>query len=118
MKRLFTFILSIGIATASFAQSNLKKDGETVIKAKGLGNHHTDLYTFTTKDKQAAITRINRNFDVKVATIKKEHISRAKKNVLIKKSEAERDQQLKAVNEKFNSKYNSAFTNTARFDKH
>ena len=121
MKKIIALFLASGIASFSFAQTNgqPKLPGhQYIIKMKGLDPHRTDIYTFSAKQRDKQITKINSDFALNVKTIKSNrHISSAKKKNLIKKEKAQRDQQIKAVNKEYYNRYNTATIDKSYFDK-
>ncbi len=126
MKKIFTLLLSVGAFTVSFAQTghkaNNKKSNQYVTNTeyKKIDSHRDNLYTFSAKERDMQIAKINSNFDMKVKSIvSNRRIKKSEKRVLIQKAQKEKDQQITAVNAKFNSKFNSAFNDHVKqYDKH
>lgn len=82
MKKIIALFLASGIASFSFAQTNgqPKLPGhQYIIKMKGLDPHRTDIYTFSAKQRDKQITKINSDFALNVKTIKVTGISAAQK---------------------------------------
>ena len=116
MKNIFTLLLSVGFFATSFAQSghqtNNKKSNEYVTNKeyKKIDSHRDNLYTFSAKERDMQIDKINSNFNLKVKSIiSNRRIKKSEKRVLIQKAQKEKGQQIEAVNAKFNSKFNAAF---------
>ncbi len=126
MKKIFTVLLSVGAFATSFAQSghraNDKKSNQYVTNSeyKKIDNHRDNLYTFSAKERDMQIAKINNNFNLKVKSIVSNRgIRKNEKRVLIQKAQKEKDQQIATVNAKFNSKFNTAFNDHAKqHDKH
>ena len=116
MKKIFTLLLSVGAFTASFAQSgHSTKDKRsnryvTNNEYKKIDSHRDNLYTFSARERDMQIAKINGNFNLKAKSIvSNRRIKKSEKRILIQKAEKEKDQQIAAVNAKFNSKFNAAF---------
>ena len=126
MKKIITLLLSVGAFATSFAQSshqtNDKKSNQYVTNKeyKKIDSHRDNLYTFSAKERDMQIAKINSNFDMKVKSIVSNRcIKKSEKRMLIQKAQKEKDQQIQAVNAKFNSKFNSAFNDHVKqYDKH
>ncbi len=116
MKKIFTLLLSVGAFATSFAQSghqtNDKKSNQSVTNTeyKKIDSHRDNIYTFSAKERDMQIAKINSNFNAKAKSIvSNRRIKKSEKKVLIQKAGKEKDQQIAAVNAKFNSKFNTAF---------
>ncbi len=116
MKKIFTLLLSVGAFTASFAQSghqvNDKKSNQYVTNTeyKKIDSHRDNIYTFSAKERDMQIARINSDFNMKVKSIvSNRRIKKNAKRSLIQKAQKEKDQQIQAVNARFDSKFNTAF---------
>ncbi len=124
MKKIFTLLFSVGVFTTSFAQTghqkNDKKNDEYVTTKsnadfKKFDGHRDNIYTFSAKEKDLQIAKINSKFNSKVKSIiSNRRIKKSEKRVLIQKAQKEKEQQIEAVNAKFNSKYNTAFNSHAK----
>jgi len=121
MKKIFTLLLSVGFFATSFAQTshqaNDKKSNQYVTNKeyKKIDSHRDNLYTFSAKERDMQIAKINNSFNLKVKSIvSNRRIKKSEKRVLIQKAQKERDQQIDAVNAKFNSKFNAAFNDHAK----
>ena len=124
MKEIFTLLFSAGAFTASFAQSNShqidKKNTQytTNSEYKKIESHRDNIYTFSAKERDTQIAKINKDYNLKVASIKSsKHINKHDKKVLIQKAQSEKAQQIQEANSKFNSKFNTAYT-IKKFDSH
>jgi hypothetical protein len=129
MKKIFTLLLSVGAFASSFAQTghqnNNKKNDQYVTTRsntdyKKFDDHRDNIYTFSAKERDMQIAKINNDFNFKIKSIKSNHrIKRSQKKMWIQKIQSEKDQQIQAVNAKYNSKYNAAFNDHVKqFDKH
>jgi len=126
MKKIFTLLLSVSVFATSFAQdrhrANDKKNKQYVTNTeyKKIDTHRDNLYTFSAKERDMQIAKINSNFNMKVKSIvSNRRIKKSEKKVLIQKVQKEKDQQIDAVSAKFNSKFNTAFnSHTKQYDKH
>ena len=126
MKKIFTLLLSVGAFATSFAQSghqaNDKKRDQYVTNTeyKKIDSHRDNLYTFSAKERDMQIAKINSNFNLKVKSIiSNRRIKKSEKRMLIQKTQKEKDQQIEAVNAKFNSRFNAAFNDHAKqYDNH
>jgi len=126
MKKIFTLLFFAGVVSTSFAQSghqaNDKKSNQYVTnnEYKKIDSRRDNLYTFSAKEKDMQIAKINNDFNFKVKSIiSNRRIKKNQKSVLIQKAQKQKDQQIAAVNAKFNSKFNSAFNDQVKqYDKH
>ena len=121
MKKIFTLLLSVGFFATSFAQSghqaNDKKSNQYVTNKeyKKIDSHRDNLYTFSAKERDMQIAKINNSFNLKVKSIvSNRRIKKSEKRVLIQKAQKEKGQQIDVVNAKFNSKFNAAFNDHAK----
>lgn len=126
MNKIFTLLFSVCAFTTSFAQTGHqnkdKKDNQyvTTTEYKKIDSHRDNIYSFSAKEKDRQIARINSDFNLKVKSIiSNRRIKRSQKRILIQKAQNEKDQQIQAVNAKFNSKYNTSFDDHAKkYDSH
>ncbi|MGH2649261.1 MAG: hypothetical protein ACRDE8_16895 [Ginsengibacter sp.] len=125
MKKIFTLLFFVGAFTTSFAQkANNRKSQYVITKSsndyKKFDNHRDNIYTFSAKEKDEQIAQINKNFSLKIKTIKNNpFIGRSKKQSMVKNLKIEKAQQIQAVNAKFNSQYNTAYNVYGKkFDNH
>ena len=127
MKKIFTLLFSAGIAATSFAQSGSHQNADkksnqyvTNTEYKKIDTHRDNIYTFTSKERNIQIEKINRDFNLKAHSIKSNHrIDKRTQKRLIQKAKLEKTQQINAVNAKFNSKFNAAFNgHDANYRKH
>ncbi len=116
MKNIFTLLFSIGAFTTSFAQTGShqmdKKNNQYVTNSeyKKIDSHRDNIYTFSVKEKEMQIAKINKDYNLKVSSIKSnKHISRHDKKMLIQKTQSEKAQEIGEVNSKFNSKFNTGY---------
>ena len=75
MKKIFTLLLSVSAFATSFAQSghqtNDKKSNQYVTNSeyKKIDSHRDNLYTFSAKERDMQIAKINSNFNAKAKSI-------------------------------------------------
>ncbi len=129
MKKIFTLLFSVGAFATSFAQAGHQTDykrNDQYVAAKSnndykkFDNHRDYIYTFSAKEKDMEIAKINNDFNFKVKSIiSNRRIKKYEKKLLIQKAQSEKEQQIQTVNLKFNSKFNTAFNeHVKQFDKH
>ena len=129
MKKIFTLLFSVGVFATSFAQTghqNNDKRNDQHVTAKSndeykkFDNHRDNIYNFSAKERDMQIAKINNDFNFKIKSIKgNHHLKRSQKKMWIQKIQSEKDQQIQAVNAKYNSKYNAVFNDHVKqFDKH
>jgi hypothetical protein len=126
MKKIFTVLLSVGVFATSFAQTghqNKDKRNDQYVTTNSNNNfkkfddHRDAIYTFSAKERDMQIAKINSNFNLKVKSIvSNRRIKKSEKKVLIKKAQQEKEQQIDAVNAKFNCKFNTAFNDHKKYD--
>jgi hypothetical protein len=116
MKKIFTLLFSISAFASSFAQTGSdqtkKKSNQYITNAeyKKIDSHRDNIYTFSAKERDMQMAKINKDYNFKIAAIKSnKRISRHNKKVLIQKVQLEKSQQMQDVNSKFNSKFNTAY---------
>ena len=121
MKKIFTLLLAAGVITTSFAQSNHQNGDKkgtqqvTNTETKKMETHRDAVYTFSAKEKQMQLAKVNHDFDAKVKSIVSNRgISKSMKKPLIQKAQAEKAQKIRDVNAKFDSKNNAAFNDGAK----
>jgi len=117
MKKIFTLLLSVSVFATSFAQSghqaNDKKSKQHVTNTeyKKIDSHRDNVYTFSAKERDIQIAKINSNFNMNVKSIvSNRRVKKSEKRMLIQSAQKQKDQQIDAVNAKFNSKFNAAFS--------
>jgi hypothetical protein len=124
MKKIFTLLFSVGAFATSFAQSGGHSDkmnnGKTndqyvtsnsYVRADKFDNHRNNVYSFTAKERDQQIAAINAQFNFKVRSIQgSRNISFRQKKMMIQNASVEKNQKIQAVNLKFESKYNAAFS--------
>lgn len=114
MKKFIALLFSFGLFATSFAQNQPGKRNSheyvTNKEYKKLDSHRDNIYTFTAQNRDVYISKINRDFKAKVKAIQNNsHLTKGEKKELIAKADAGRKQQIQIVNNKFNSRYNSAY---------
>ena len=128
MKKIFILLFSVGAFATSFAQTahqnNDKRNDQYPTKSntdyKKFDDHRDNIYSFSAKERDMQIAKINNDFNFKIKSIKgNHHLKRSQKKMWIQKIESEKDLQIQAVNTKFNSKYNAVFNDHVKqYDKH
>ena len=129
MKKIFTLLFSVGAFATSFAQTghqsnNKRNDQHVTTKSnadyKKFDDHRDNIYSFSAKERDMQIAKINNDFNFKIKSIKGNHrIKRSQKKMWIQKIQSEKAQQIQAANAKYNSKYNAAFNDHVKqYDKH
>ena len=114
MKKIFTLLFFVGAVATSFAQKSVdRKDQYAVNKSsidfRKFTSPHENIYSFSAKERDHQIDKINKAFELKIKSIKSNRrINRREKKESIKKAKSEQAQQIQAVNAKFNSQYNNA----------
>jgi hypothetical protein len=123
MKMIFILLFSISALATSFAQTGShqikKRNNQYVTNAeyKKIDCHRDNIYTFSAKESDAQIAKINKDYNFKITAIKSnKRISRHNKKVLIQKAQLEKSQQIQEVNSKFNSKFNTAYNHIKIYD--
>jgi len=129
MKKIFTLLFSVGAFATSFAQTghrdnSNRNDQYVTTKSnddyKKFDNHRDDIYSFSAKERDREIAKINNDFNFKMKSIKDNYrLKRSQQKMWIQKIQSEKAQQIRAVNAKFNSKYNAAFNDHVKqYDTH
>lgn len=100
MKIILTFLFCVTGFAASFAQnvnsSRNKKNNEPAITKpdanyKKFGDHAYSIYSFSAKERDTAIAKINNDFNFKIKSIKgNHHIKRSEKKIWIQKIQSEK----------------------------
>ncbi len=128
MKKIFTLLFSVGAFATSFAQTghqtnDKRNDRYVTVKSnnyKKFDSHRDNIYTFSAKEKDMEIAKINNDFNFKVKSIiSNRRIKKHEKKLLIQKAQSEKEQQIQAVNLKFNSKFDTSFNeHVKQYDNH
>ena len=123
MKKIFTLLFSTSALATSFAQTGShqtkKKSNQYITNAeyKKIDSHRDNIYTFSAKERDMQMAKINKDYNFKIAAIKSnKRISRHNKKVLIQKAQLEKSQQMQDVNSKFNSKFNTAYNHRKNYE--
>jgi hypothetical protein len=126
MKKILTLVVAITTASAVFAQSNRtwddRDDRRDVATSQGRyedrgRNDRYDNNTFTSKERDAQIKRINWEFDQKIQSVRKDRrLKNAAKNREIRQLEAQRQSEIRQVNDRYarqrNGNYNDRYANS------
>ena len=111
MKKIFTLVFAVGSITFASAQSkngsfnNPKQDVKTINAQQSHGNDFDknknfgyDAYSFSARDRDAAIRKINREYDQKIADVRmNRRIRQPEKTRQIRMLENQRKQEIKQV---------------------
>jgi hypothetical protein len=114
MKKIFTILLAVGSVTFASAQSkgSWGHDEKSSSRDVILGQSNVTVYKsnttsygsgfFNTKDRDAQVNRINREFDQKIASVQRDRRLRSyEKSRQIKMLEKQRDQQIREVQQRY-----------------
>ncbi|MGN6196461.1 MAG: hypothetical protein ACTHOB_16095 [Ginsengibacter sp.] len=116
MKKIFTLLLSVGIFSASFAQSNHQKNqydrnDQYAMASNGRYNNHNDRQydnnrNYSYEDQKALeIQKINQDYNNKVKSIENNRfIKNRQKKIAIRNTQKERDQQIQQINAQYDHK--------------
>jgi hypothetical protein len=125
MKKIFTLLVSVVAFATSFAQTgshqmDKKEQYVTNSEYKKIDSRRDNIYTFSAKENDMQIAKINRDYNFKIAAIKSnKSINKRDKKVLIQKAQSAKTQQVVEVNAKYTSKFNSAYNIHAKqYDGH
>lgn len=101
MKKVFTFLFSLGIFTTSFAQyhpGNRDNNNYSYNQNNHFGGN------FSPKDREFQIEKINRDFNFKIVSIENNwSLRHHQKKVAIRNLEKERTRQIQIVNARFHN---------------
>lgn len=115
MKKMLVLAFSLGIITTVFAQNGYSKDrrdesrdvvfgNSTRPRAENNRDYRNDSYSFTARERDAQIARINREFDYKIMAVKRDrYLRNGEKNRRIRILERERTEQIRQVNKRWSS---------------
>ncbi len=127
MKKIYTLLFSVGAFATSFAQSGSHQhsNDKTVIASERsdqyvttksdirsgtFDNQRDHIYSFSARERDQQIEKINYEFNYKVKSIHgSRNISSRQKKMMIQDARWERNKKIQEVNSKFESKYNSAY---------
>ena len=129
MKKIFTFLFAAATITVASAQSSIQKDrafkereiqtrnisrNKTYQSNSGGNDHGRSLFSF--KEKEAQLQKIHREFDHKIAAVKKNRrLNAREKSALVHKLQIQRRQEISQVQSRY-EKANQRNTGK-RFDK-
>ena len=113
MKKIIAFTFFIGFFSSSFAQPNYgrysdnRNDQYGSTYRQGYYNHGN---YFSKRDKDFQMSRIDREFRLKVYSIRRNHFMRHhQKKMAISSAEYERERQMQIVNARFESQYHNDY---------
>ncbi len=127
MKKIFTLLFYVGAFATSFAQSgshqhsndntviaSQRSDQYVTIKSdirSGKFDNQSDhIYSFSERERDQQIEKINYEFNYKVKSIQgSRNISSRQKRMMVQDARWERNNKIQELNSKFESKYNSAY---------
>ncbi len=113
MKKIFTLLLSVGIFSVSFAQSNHQRNrydrnDQYATASNGHYDNHNDRQynnnrNYSYENQQAfEIQKVNQDFNYQVMSIQNNRFLRNhQKKVAIRNAQRERDQQLQRISSKY-----------------
>jgi hypothetical protein len=116
MKKIFTLLFSVTMFASAFAQYKTggQKDGGYNNGKDAVYNNgwdkkddrrSNDYNSFTAKERDMEIAQINRDYDRQVRELKtSRYLSRAKKEKMVSKLEAQRSSEIAKVYAKFNAR--------------
>ena len=129
MKKIFTLLFSVAAFATSFAQSGShqhSKDKTVItsqrsdqyvttksdVRSGKFDNHRENIYSFSARERDQQIEKINYQFNYKVKSIQgSRNISSRQKKMMIQDAKWERNKKIQDVNSKFENKYNTAYKN-------
>ena len=114
MKKILALALSMGALTTVFAQNGYPKDSRDESRGIVYGkpnnqvydnkNYRNDNYSFSARERDAQIERINREFDFKIMAVKRNrYLRNAEKKREIRMLEKERTEQIWQLNQRFSN---------------
>ena len=119
MKKILTLLLSIGLFTASFAQSNHRsnrdynKDDQYANSSNGRYHDQHNRGSYDNRNvsysnqRAEAIQKINRDYNYKVMSVQNNrYMKNRQKKAAIRDLQQERARQIQMVNERFNQRGN------------
>jgi hypothetical protein len=113
MKKILTLLLSVGIFSASFAQSNHQRNqydrsDQYATASNGRYDHHNDRRydnnrNYSYENQQSLeIQKINEDYNYQVMSIENNRFMRNhQKKVALRNAERDRDQQIQRINAKY-----------------
>lgn len=115
MKKIFTLIFSIALISTAWSQRSnedwnnqtdgYSKNDNRVYRHNDYGN--SGFYYFTPRERDMMIDRINRNYDYKINNVKNQFFMNwIHKKRQIRNLDMQRNYEIQAVNDKFNSRRN------------
>lgn len=119
MKKLFTILLAAGTVTFASAQSSHSGnmgDGRESSRDVVLGQSNSNVYrgnsvdytsSFSIRERDQQIQRINREFDQKIAAVKRDrHMRSNERSREIRILERQRDEQIRQVQQRYDNNRN------------
>jgi hypothetical protein len=114
MKKIFTLLVGISIAAASFAQY---KSNDSYNKGRDNGyndggfkkddKRNSGYYSFSARERDMQIAKINRDYDWKIQDVKRKYfVTRFRKDQMVRQLEEQRRYEIKNVYAKFNDRDN------------
>jgi hypothetical protein len=121
MKKIFTLLVGVTIVASSFAQyrsnggkdDGYKKGNDAVYNDRGYkkdDNRYNNYYSFSVKERDMQIAKINREYDWKVQDVRKKfYMPRFKKEQMIRQLDDQRRNEIRMLYARFsdrNNRYN------------
>ena len=108
MKKILVVLLALGSITTVFAQHGQRNESRDVILGQGnnktIYNNRYDNYSMTARERDREILRIQREYDQRINAVKwNRYLRNAEKRRQIRSLEAQRDQEIRWLNERFYS---------------
>ena len=108
MKKILAVLLALGSITTVFAQHGQRNESRDVILGQGnnktIYNNRYDNYSMTARERDREIVRIQREYDQRINAVKwNRYLRNAEKRRQIRSLEAQRDQEIRWLNERFYS---------------
>jgi hypothetical protein len=121
MKKVFAVLLILGAATSGFAQYSNRDRSRDIILGQGnnktIYNNNNRYDNNSTWERDRQIQSINREYDVRIQQVKWDrYLKNSAKRRQIRSLEAERDQKIRWVNERFYT-YNNRNNSYGRDDR-
>ena len=123
MKKILALAFSLGVLTTVFGQSDYHNNKRDASRDMGIGktdnrdvyNNNTfpnDNYSFSVRDRDAQIGRIQREFDYKILAVQRDrYLRNGSKRREIRMLEMEKSQQISQVMQRFSNQKTYSYNN-------
>ena len=106
MKKVFAVLFGLGTITTVFSQSGHRNESRDVILGQGnnktIYNNRYDNNSMTERQRDREIQRINREFELRIQSVKRDrYLRNSEKKRQIRSLELQRAQEIRWVNERF-----------------